>query len=118
MVTRSRVVAARVFALAAGSGMVAFMRVTTRELRRACEAMLEHLEATEQREIEIAEDYDWAIAAGEAYAAHATPSQFTMGQLSDDWREVMAIVNGDKEAVGYALVWLAAVLRRIGETTY
>jgi len=92
------------------------MRVTTAELRRACEMLLRHLEATGQHEIEIAEDYYWAIAPGEAYAAYSTPSQFTMGQLSDDWQEVMAIVNGDKEAVGYALVWLSSVMRRVGET--
>lgn len=93
------------------------MRVNTANLRRACEMLLTHLEATGQPEIEIAEDFYWAIPQNEAYTPYSTPSQLTMGQLSDDWNEIMAIVDGDKEPLGYALVWLASVIRRVGEKT-
>lgn len=91
------------------------MRVTTANLRRACELLLTHLEATGRPEIEIAEDFYWKISQDEAYTPYSTPSQLTMGQLSDDWNELMAIVHGNKEPIGYALVWLSSVIRRVGE---
>jgi hypothetical protein len=38
-----------------------------------------------------------------------------LGQLSDDWGELKRITDGDAEPIGYALVWLAAIRRRVGE---
>jgi hypothetical protein len=40
-----------------------------------------------------------------------------MGQLTDDWNEVQRIVRGERDAIGYGLVWLSTILRRLGEST-
>jgi len=34
---------------------------------------------------------------------------------SDDWNELQRIVRGESAPIAYALVWLAAILRRVGE---
>ncbi|MBK8219285.1 MAG: hypothetical protein IPK71_36635 [Myxococcales bacterium] len=91
------------------------MRVTTKELRTATLALLEHLDTIGQSELEIDDDYYWHVPMEDAYAPDRTPKELTLGQLSHDWDEVTALARGSKEPFGYALVWLAAVLRRVGE---
>ncbi len=91
------------------------MKITTDELRRATTALLDYLDETGQREFEINEDYYWVIAEEERYAPYAQPKTLLMGQLSDDINEVKRMAAGTGVPVGRALVWLAAVLRRLGE---
>jgi len=91
------------------------MRVTTGNLRQATAQLLEHLEKTGQAEFSVEEDFYWSIPEGDRYDPYNEPKKLTLGQLSDDWAEVQSIVDGSRAPVGYALVWLAAVLRRIGE---
>lgn len=93
------------------------MRVTTTELRVATLALLDHLEATGQTEFEIDEDYYWSVPQTLAYDPTETPAsgELTLGQLSHDRDEVLALVDGSKPPFSYALVWLSAILRRVGE---
>jgi hypothetical protein len=57
------------------------------------------------------------VPADKRYSPNDEPKTLTMGQLSDDWLEVAQMTMGNRETVGYGLVWLAAVLRRVGEKT-
>jgi hypothetical protein len=91
------------------------MRVKTEELRHAALALLQHLDEGGQREFEIDEDFYWEVPTDQRYAPYEKPKELSMGQLSDDWSEVMQMSSGDREVLGYGLVWLAAVLRRVGE---
>jgi len=77
--------------------------------------LLQHLEESGQKEFEITEDFYWDVPADKRYEPYEEPKELTVGQLSDDWSEVTHMVNGDRELVAYGLVWLASVLRRIGE---
>ncbi|MCP4347870.1 MAG: hypothetical protein GY795_20395 [Desulfobacterales bacterium] len=43
------------------------------------------------------------------------PSDCTLGQLSDDWSNLQKILNSENEPTGYALVWLASIMRTVGE---
>lgn len=91
------------------------MRVTTAELRKALERVLEHLEENGCSEQAFDEDYYWWVPTESAYDAYEQPSQLTLGQLSDDWDRAKAIADGRAEPLGYALVWLSTILRYIGE---
>jgi hypothetical protein len=91
------------------------MKVTTDEVRRAAMALLTHLDETGQSEVEIEEDFYWHIPEQERYDTYAKPKEFTVGQLSDDWAEIQAILAGRRKPVGMAMVWLASVMRRMGE---
>jgi hypothetical protein len=42
------------------------------------------------------------------------PSELTVGQLSEDWKELQQISSGQKLPIAYALVWLSSVLRFVG----
>lgn len=92
------------------------MKVTTAELRRAAQRLLDHADAVGQAELEIKDDYYWNVPEDVRYDPHRQPGELTIGQLSDDWQEIRAILDGEREPVGRALVWLAAVLRRYGES--
>jgi hypothetical protein len=91
------------------------MKVSVQELQRAASILLKHLEETGQNVLEIPEDFYWDVPADRRYEQYNEPKQLTVGQLSDDWAEVNRITKGEREPLGYALVWLASVLRRVGE---
>jgi hypothetical protein len=91
------------------------MTVKVSELRSICETLLNHLEENGFSTIEITSDFYWNIPEGTRYDRYEEPKEFTMGQLSDDWNELQKILRGNREPLGYALVWYSAILRAIGE---
>lgn len=92
------------------------MKVSVAELRKAAEILFNHLEGTGQIAIEIDDDFYWQVPASERYDSYKSPENHTIGQLSDDWDEIQKLVRGNRAPVGFALVWLASILRRVGET--
>ena len=92
------------------------MIVKTSQLRVAANGLLDYIESKGVDEVVIRDDFYWFVSAEERYKPYSEPENLTLGQLEDDWEEVQAIVDKQKEPVGYALVWLATILRRVGET--
>jgi hypothetical protein len=93
------------------------MRVTTDELRAAANALLQHLDDTGYGVVDLDADYYWSVAPDQRYNVYEEPVDLSVGQLSDDLAEVRAIGTGEKEPIGYGLVWLSSVLRAVGERT-
>lgn len=91
------------------------MEVSTKDLRRVTQALLQHLEETGQTTFEIDDDYYWEIPAEKRYQPYEKPTELQLGQLSDDWTEVTRMVGGERKMIAYGLVWLSAVIRRVGE---
>ena len=91
-------------------------KVPISSLRATATALLNHLEETVGSEVEISEDYYWDVAVEQRYDKVDDPTKFTVGQLSSDIEEVLRLADGTKEPLNYGLVWLAQVLRRIGES--
>ena len=92
------------------------MNISVAELRAVANQLFDHLEVRQGEQLEIATDYYWAIPRATRNDPTATPHDLTIGQLSDDLRELRRILNHESEPINYALVWLAAVLREVGET--
>jgi hypothetical protein len=91
------------------------MRITTEELRKATHSLLSHLEKSGHTTVDVDQDFYWSIAPEQRYDPYTEPKELSMGQLTDDWEEVLAVTRGDKAPVGYALVWLSSILRAVGE---
>jgi len=91
------------------------MKITTEELRQAVNLVLAHLEESGQREFEVEEDFYWNIPEAELYNPYNEPSNLDLGQLSDDIKEIRKILTGESPCVGDALVWIAALMRRLGK---
>lgn len=95
------------------------MNVKVSELREIADRLFTHLEETERREFEIFEDYYWDISKEDLYdpMKDPNPEDFGVGQLSHDWERLSGILAGNDPPLGYALVWLSAILKIVGEKT-
>lgn len=91
------------------------MQIATSELRQVVKRLLDHLDHAGRAVLTVDKDYYWSIPADQRYDPHRSPVEFTLGQLSDDWFELKKTIDGQAEPIGYALVWLSAILRAIGE---
>jgi hypothetical protein len=91
------------------------MQINIADLRAATEKLLDHVEEQFGDSIEIEDDYYWEVPGDSRLDPYNEPSQLDIGQLSDDWNEVLGIAAGEKEPLSYALVWLSALLRTLGD---
>lgn len=93
------------------------MKIDVSDLRKAFEVLILHLEETNQRTFEIDADFYWDVPEEGRYDSYVEPKELNLGQLTDDWQELLKIANGDMPPVGPALVWFSSVLRSVGEAT-
>ena len=91
------------------------MKISVEELRVAFNLLIDHLEATGQETLEIDDDFYWDVPCEVRYDSYEIIEGATLGQLSDDWNEVQLMLEGRRPILGYGLVWLSSVLRRVGE---
>ncbi|WP_454198064.1 hypothetical protein [Nocardia sp. Marseille-Q1738] len=92
------------------------LSVSLDELRRAFDVLLRHVEeATAGEAIAVDEDYFWSIPPDELYDVYNKPANLTIGQLSESWQHLKDLLADQDGALGYHLVWLADVLRAIGQ---
>ena len=91
------------------------MKINVEDLRSVSNILLDHIKENGYEVIEIQEDYYWNIPKQEKYNNFEDPSNLDIGQLSDDWNELQKLLSSQKDPLAYHLVWLAAILRVIGE---
>ncbi|WP_439383996.1 hypothetical protein [Amycolatopsis lexingtonensis] len=60
-------------------------------------------------------DLFWELLPEQRYDLGHEPSEHTIGQLSESWAQLVAMADDPDRAVGYGLVWLADVLRALGQ---
>jgi hypothetical protein len=90
--------------------------VTVTELRAAAELLFSHLERKGIRSVTLPEDDYWDVPADIRYDPYDKPTRHTIGQLSDDLTELRQMMDGSRPLVAWGFVWLAVLLRRVGET--
>lgn len=90
------------------------MTVDVEELRKIVAILLDEVERGGST-VEINDDYYWDVPKDDRYKVYASPTELTLGQLTDDWNELRRIGRGEVDALPYALVWASSILRRIGE---
>jgi hypothetical protein len=91
------------------------IKVKLEDLRRSLEMIISHLKGQGSEWVEIDEDYYWDVADEQMYNPLEDPTEFQLGQLTHDWERLSEIVKGKAPPIGYALVWLASILRAIGK---
>ncbi|WP_306356422.1 MULTISPECIES: hypothetical protein [unclassified Nocardia] len=94
------------------------LTVPLAELRRAFELAIAHAEAAVgTQSVTLDQDYFWSIPPEQVYDVYNRPSDLTVGQLSESWQHLSDLLAHEDRALGYHLVWLADVLRAIGQST-
>jgi hypothetical protein len=91
------------------------MKITTQEIRRALELLLEDFEVHGATEWEFDEEYYWDVPSDQRYDNYNQPTQLTTGQLTEDMERVRLIARRENAPVPLGLVWLSNVLRLAGE---
>ncbi len=93
------------------------LQVPVEALRRAADLLLTHVETSHGAVIPLDADYFWSIPPDQRGDVTAEPDEFTIGQLSESLEHLERILGDPSQGVSYALVWLADVLRAVGEAT-
>lgn len=91
------------------------MKIKINELRDGFDRIFSHLLTNGVEEVEVPFDFYWNIDESEKYDVDANPERLDMGQLSDDYAELMQINSGESDPIPYALVWLSSLARAVGE---
>lgn len=93
------------------------LQIPLDQLRRAFELVLRHIEASAGSTVILGHDYFWSVPGDELYDVHNEPTAITIGQLSESWQHLEGLLADEDRAVGHHLVWLADVIRAIGQDT-
>lgn len=93
------------------------LQIPLDQLRHAFELALRQVEASAGNAVTLERDYFWSVPGDELYDVLSEPSALTIGQLSESWQHLEALLADEGRAVGYHLVWLADVIRAIGQNT-
>ncbi len=65
-------------------------------------------------EVEIkAEDFYWEVDESEMYNPSQKPTDLSLGQLSDDWNDLLRLKDDDEIPISWDLRRLAAILQAI-----
>lgn len=91
------------------------MKITTKEIMDVAEVLCRHLDNHGHSEVEIQATSYWAIPKESEHDAYSEPMEHTLGDLAEDWSELLAMVAQPDNAIGYGLVWLGGILRAIGQ---
>ncbi len=91
------------------------MKIELEILEKAFKEIFQHLKNQGITGLEIEEDFYWNIDSQERYNPYKDPSNFNLGQLEDNWQEIIKISKAKSEPISYSLVWLSTLLRILGE---
>jgi hypothetical protein len=91
------------------------MKVELSELRRAANRLFDHLEQQGVQRVEFTHDHYWSVPREARHNLYEEPRQLEVGQLSEDLANLRSLSSASESVISYGLVWLAEVLREIGE---
>ncbi|MET8331424.1 hypothetical protein [Streptomyces sp. NPDC005181] len=93
------------------------LQIPLDQLRHAFELVLRHVEASAGSTVTLEHDYFWSVPGDELYEVHNEPRAITIGQLSESWQHLEGLLADEDRVVSHHLVWLADVIRAIGQDT-
>lgn len=91
------------------------VRVPVDQLRQVFELLIAQVAAGGEADLPIPQNYFWSIPSPERYDVYNEPDSLTIGQVSESWANLRGMLEDDSKTLGYGLVWLADVLRAIGD---
>ena len=85
------------------------------DLQAAVELVLGYVADVHGTEIHLERDYFWSIPPEQLYNVYSEPDSFTIGQLSECNTHITGIARDGGPINAFALVWVAEVLRGVGQ---
>ncbi|MFI5709913.1 hypothetical protein [Kribbella sp. NPDC051620] len=65
--------------------------------------------------MEIDKEAFWSVPPDQIYDVYNQPQDLTIGMLSESWSHLEDMLSNPDRVVGHGLIWLAEVLRAIGD---
>jgi hypothetical protein len=90
------------------------VKVNLSELEEVFRKILLHLRQSDLEQIDLPMDYYWNIPEEWVYNMQVIPSDLEVGQVHEEWRSLLKLLKDEEAVTSYHLVWLAAVLRALG----
>ena len=91
------------------------MDIKIDELKKIIDRLLDELRKRNNLIKVSDEDYYWFINDEELFSPYEEPKSITLGQLSDDWSELQALLNEERDCVSRDFVSLCSILRVISK---
>jgi hypothetical protein len=91
------------------------MEISISDLKVIVDELMKYLDSFKKKGLQLSDDYYWDVPWDVRYEMSKKPQELSVGQLSDDWKDLLALMNNEKEIVLYNFVDLASILRKIGE---
>lgn len=91
------------------------MSINLDELNRILDKLFAHLKKNGVNDIELTKDFYWYISENQVYNPYNKPTELTLGQLTDNWNELIKTLEEDNDLIAYNFVWAATILRALGE---
>lgn len=89
------------------------MKIDIEKLKKVTELVFKYIEENEIKEISFDHDYYWSISDEHLYDFKKDPSTFTMGQLTDDYQEIIKDLSD--EVSGHTLYHLAPLIHYLSK---
>ena len=88
------------------------MKIETEDLLKIIDLLKNNISESFPDGIEVEEeDFYWDISEDELYDPTKDPGELTLGQLSDDWSELLRLKSDDGIPISYDLKRLAVILQ-------
>jgi hypothetical protein len=84
------------------------------DLKKALDILLARV-ADDHGIVRVDRDAFWAVPSQDAYDIYREPSELTIGLVSESMANISALLLEPDRAIDYGLVWLAEVLRAVGD---
>jgi len=84
------------------------------KLKEVLELLTDRIRAGGQV-LEVDKEAFWSIPPDQAYDVYSEPQDLTIGMLSESWGHLEDMLSDPDRVVGHGFVWLAEVLRAIGD---
>ena len=96
------------------------MKIKTSDLIEVIDILKEKIKINFSDSIEIdTEDFYWHISSEELYNPVREPRELYLGQLSDDWSELLRLRDSnDEEAISHDLKRLAVILEIVQKKSF
>jgi len=88
------------------------MKIDIIKLEEITQQLFSKLKENKGKEIDLKNDYYWFINGDELFNVYEDPQNISIGQLSDDLKELMR-TNFSEEAIPYDIIRLASILKAI-----
>ncbi len=85
------------------------------QIREITQVLLDWFEQQAPEEIDFDADYYWMIPSEEIYRLDKDPQEFTLGQLTDEWKELQKTKAKNRIPSRQDFIWLSGLFRAIGE---